>query len=145
MERQLRGHRAVFTGFLSQEELARIYASADVFVFPSTTDTFGNVVLEAQASGIPVVVTDQGGPQELVLPGRSGLVISGNDTGALTEAMRFLVERPEIRRALGFAAREFTLDGKLNPAEQFSTFFEASTDLPSPNVEAGDLLVGSAA
>src|SRR3954469_23986101 len=57
---------AFFTGYLRGTELARAYASADVFVFPSTTDTFGNVILEAQASGLPVVVSDSGGPKELV-------------------------------------------------------------------------------
>jgi glycosyltransferase involved in cell wall biosynthesis len=61
-ERRLLGYNAIFTGFLSQADLACVYASADALVFPSTTDTFGNVVLEAQASGLPVVVTDKGGP-----------------------------------------------------------------------------------
>ena len=51
------------------------YASADVFVFPSTTDTFGNVVLEAQASGLPVIVSDQGGPRELFKDGQSGFIV----------------------------------------------------------------------
>ena len=55
---------AFFTGYLSGTELATAYASADVFVFPSTTDTFGNVILEAQACGLPVVVSDSGGPKE---------------------------------------------------------------------------------
>ena len=57
---------AVFTGYLSGKDLATAYASADIFVFPSTTDTFGNVILEAHASGLPVVVSDSGGPKELV-------------------------------------------------------------------------------
>ncbi|MFL6530851.1 MAG: glycosyltransferase, partial [Chthoniobacterales bacterium] len=57
---------AAFTGYLSGEDLAMAYASADLFVFPSTTDTFGNVIIEAQASGLPVIVSDAGGPQELV-------------------------------------------------------------------------------
>jgi hypothetical protein len=49
---------AIFTGYLGGEDLAKAYASADLFAFPSTTDTFGNVILEAQASGIPVIVSD---------------------------------------------------------------------------------------
>ena len=53
-----------YTGYLNGKELATAYASADIFVFPSTTDTFGNVVLEAQAAGLPCVVSDHGGPQE---------------------------------------------------------------------------------
>ena len=68
-----------FTGMLEGEELARAYASGDCMVFPSTTDTFGNVVLEAQASGLPVIVTDQGGPAEIVRRHDSGIVV---DLGA---------------------------------------------------------------
>jgi glycosyltransferase involved in cell wall biosynthesis len=72
---ELRGRfpEAIFTGYLSGLDLAAAYASADVFVFPSTTDTFGNVILEAQACGLPCVVSDQGGPRELVR-GRGGRV-----------------------------------------------------------------------
>ena len=69
----------IFTGFLRGEELSRAYASSDLFVFPSTTDTFGNVVLEAMASGLPVVVSDKGGPKEIVQHGRTGLVTRARD------------------------------------------------------------------
>jgi glycosyltransferase involved in cell wall biosynthesis len=65
---------AIFTGYLGGEDLARAYASADFFVFPSTTDTFGNVILEAQASGIPVIVSDVGGPRDLVSHGVDGYI-----------------------------------------------------------------------
>src|SRR5437868_3959332 len=65
---------AIFTGYLRGKELAAAYASADVFVFPSTTDTFGNVVIEAQASGVPVIVSDTGGPKELVEENVNGVV-----------------------------------------------------------------------
>ncbi len=72
----LREHlpRAEFTGVLRGEELARAYAGMDVFVFPSHTDTFGNVVLEALASGVPAVVTPDGGPRSLVQHGRTGMI-----------------------------------------------------------------------
>ena len=58
MRQALVDYSCTFTGYLDGEDLAAVYASSDLFVFPSTTDTFGNVVLEAQASGIPVIVTD---------------------------------------------------------------------------------------
>ncbi|HEV3074810.1 MAG TPA: glycosyltransferase, partial [Thermoanaerobaculia bacterium] len=67
LARRYRRPEILFTGFLHGEDLARAYAGADVFVFPSTTDTFGNVVLEAQAAGLPAIVSDRGGPQEIVL------------------------------------------------------------------------------
>jgi phosphatidylinositol alpha 1,6-mannosyltransferase len=68
--------QADFPGVLSGVSLAEAYASMDVFAFPSETDTFGNVVVEAAASGVPAVVTDKGGPKFLVEPGVSGTVAS---------------------------------------------------------------------
>jgi glycosyltransferase involved in cell wall biosynthesis len=70
---------AVFTGVLNREAVADVFASADIFVFPSRTDTAGNVVLEAQASGVPVAVTDAGGPRENMIPGATGIVRADDD------------------------------------------------------------------
>jgi glycosyltransferase involved in cell wall biosynthesis len=97
---------AIFTGYLSGEDLARAYASAGVFVFPSTTDTFGNVILEAQAAGLPCVVSDQGGPRELVTDGADGFVTRGGDLAELCEAVRQLCVDPNMRRTMGAAARK---------------------------------------
>ena len=68
------GRAATFLGWLGGDALAAAYASADMFLFCSATDTFGQVVLEAQASGLPVVAVAAGGPAELVTHGRSGLL-----------------------------------------------------------------------
>ena len=68
-------HRAEFTGVLRGEELARAYANMDLFVFPSHTDTFGNVVLEALASGVPAIVTPDGGPKTIVRDGETGRIV----------------------------------------------------------------------
>lgn len=97
---------AIFTGYLSGEDLARAYASADVFVFPSTTDTFGNVILEAQAAGLPCVVSDQGGPRELVTDGADGFVTRGGDLAELSGAVRRLCVDRNMRRTMGAAARK---------------------------------------
>src|SRR5438034_5370134 len=70
---------AFFTGYLRGKDVAMAYASADIFVFPSTTDTFGNVIIEAQASGVPVVVSDSGGPKELVEDKANGLITKSRD------------------------------------------------------------------
>ena len=96
----------IFTGYLSGKELASAYASADIFVFPSTTDTFGNVILEAQAAGLPCVVSDQGGPRELVSDGQDGFVTRGGDSGELCEAVRKLCADRNLRGAMGAAARK---------------------------------------
>jgi glycosyltransferase involved in cell wall biosynthesis len=96
---------AIFTGYLSGVELATAYASADLFVFPSTTDTFGNVIIEAQASGLPCLVSDQGGPRELVEDGVDGVITRGGDLAALTEAVRRLSTDEALRRSMGVASR----------------------------------------
>src|SRR5207248_9636784 len=70
---------AVFTGYLLGKALAAAYASADVFDCPSTTDTFGNVVIEAQASGVPVIVSDTGGPKWLVASKVNGVLTNSHD------------------------------------------------------------------
>ena len=95
----------IFTGYLSGEELATAYASADVFVFPSTTDTFGNVILEAQAAGLPCVVSDQGGPRELVADGEDGFITRGGDLEELCAAVRKLCADAALRQSMGAAAR----------------------------------------
>ncbi len=68
--------RASLPGILRGEDLARAYASMDAFVFPSATDTFGNVVLEAMASGVPAIVTREGGPKYLICGGENGQLAS---------------------------------------------------------------------
>ncbi len=99
-------HPAIaFPGFVKGKELARAYASADVFVFPSTTDTYGNSVLEAQASGLPALVSDEGGPKEIILPEQSGLVLPGHDVRAWQKAMRELALNSELRARMASAAR----------------------------------------
>lgn len=107
MKRQLTGLPVTFTGYLSGDALATLYASCDVFVFPSTTDTFGNVVLEAQASGLPVIVSDAGGPVENVLDGETAVVVPGGDPIAFADAMAALASDPGRRRQMGRRARTF--------------------------------------
>ncbi|PYL49115.1 MAG: histidinol-phosphatase, partial [Verrucomicrobia bacterium] len=101
---------AFFTGYLRGKELATAYASADVFVFPSTTDTFGNVILEAQASGLPVVVSDSGGPKELVADNVNGLITRSHDAQDFTRAIRMLVTNRALRERMANSARDSVTD-----------------------------------
>jgi len=99
--------QAEFTGVLEGEALARAYANMDVFAFPSRTDTFGNVVLEAMASGVPVVVTNSGGPKYIVRHGIDGFVArSGTEFVDYTAQ---LLRRPQELAAMRQAAREHAL------------------------------------
>jgi glycosyltransferase involved in cell wall biosynthesis len=107
MRREMAETPCLFTGYLEGEDLAAVFASGDLFLFPSTTDTFGNVVLEAQASGLPVIVTDSGGPQENVLHGKTGLIVPAHDEEAFYQAVDELVSHPERLPEMGRAARDY--------------------------------------
>ena len=97
---------ACFTGYLAGLELAKAYASSDIFVFPSTTDTFGNVVIEAFASGLPAVVSDTGGPRELVEDGRTGYITKSLDADDFGAALQRLIEDPKLRETMSKNARQ---------------------------------------
>jgi glycosyltransferase involved in cell wall biosynthesis len=101
LERNLPG--ATLTGVLTGEALARAYADVDIFLFPSRTDTFGNVVQEALASGVPAVVTNEGGPRFIVRHGVSGLV-SADDREFCQNAV-VLASNERVRSEMGRAGR----------------------------------------
>ncbi|PYL08068.1 MAG: histidinol-phosphatase [Verrucomicrobia bacterium] len=117
---------AFFTGYLKGTELATAYASADIFVFPSTTDTFGNVILEAQACGLPVVVSDSGGPKELVEHTANGLITKSHDVEDFVHAIRALVTDSALRERMGRSARQSVIDRSWPSA--FGKFW-AATDV----------------
>lgn len=98
---------ACFTGTLSRVAVAQAFASADLFVFPSRTDTAGNVVLEAQASGLPVVVSEAGGPHENMVDGATGLVCAGTWPRTWSDAIARLLGDDDLRRDMGKAARAY--------------------------------------
>ncbi len=89
-----------FLGELRDDALADVYATADVFCFPSTTDTFGQVILEAAASGLPAVAAGAGGGLELVRSGETGLVVPPDDPTAFMHALLELAENENLRLAL---------------------------------------------
>jgi glycosyltransferase involved in cell wall biosynthesis/predicted metal-dependent phosphoesterase TrpH len=98
------GEHATFLGWLEGDALADAYASADLFLFASRTDTFGQVLLEAQASGLPVVAVAEGGPCSIVADGVTGLLVPADAT-ALADAVVALASDPDARARLAGAAR----------------------------------------
>ena len=100
----------IFVGFLHGEELARAYASSDIFFFPSESETFGNVTLEAMASGLPAVNAISSGSNSLVEEGVTGHLVSARDEQALAARLAALAEDPVLRQRMGEAARTRALD-----------------------------------
>jgi glycosyltransferase involved in cell wall biosynthesis len=107
LERSLAGYAVTFTGYLTGEALATAYASADVFAFPSHTETFGQVVQEAMASGVPVVGFDAEGVRDLVSSGETGLLARDHSPHTFAEALRSVLYSDELRAALGAQAHTF--------------------------------------
>ncbi|TQV94135.1 hypothetical protein V2A60_002804 [Cordyceps javanica] len=97
--------KVVFTGFKVGEELAAYYASADVFLHCSVTETFGLVVLESMASGVPVVARDEGGPSDIIAHGDTGFLVGPDDVdGFVAKAARLAADKA-LRARMGEAAR----------------------------------------
>lgn len=106
-EKNTWAHKGVhLLGPKHKDELSAIYASSDFFIFPSLTDTLGQVVMEAQSSGLPVLVSNKGGPQSIVRQSdyKSGLVLPGDDRRAWLDAMHRLSDDTSLRASMGEAA-----------------------------------------
>jgi glycosyltransferase involved in cell wall biosynthesis len=111
LENTFSGMNVQFTGFLHGEELAQAYASSDIFVFPSPNETFGNVVLEAMASGLPVVVPASGGIVDFVTHGRNGLMFASDDQDSQLHQVGKLIFHNELRQSIAAQARIYA-EGK---------------------------------
>ena len=104
MSKELKKTNTRFLGFRHGDELSTIYASCDIFAFTSTTDTLGQVVMEAQASGQTVIVTDKGGPQEVVEHGTTGFVLSSKSVSDWVDTLEMLIADDATRQRMGKAA-----------------------------------------
>lgn len=101
---------AIFLGYLSGKDLSAAYASSDIFVFPSTTETFGNVTLEAMASKIPPVCAREGGAYGIIKEGITGLIAEPRDAESLSEKLLFLIDNPDKRDEISSMAYNFSMD-----------------------------------
>ncbi|SEM91241.1 glycosyltransferase family 4 protein [Lihuaxuella thermophila] len=101
--------RTTFTGYLNGKALAEAYANADLFVFPSSTETFGNVVLEALASGTPAIGARSGGVQEIIQDGITGTLCTPRSPRRTMEAIAELLSNPNLLRQMSLNARKYAL------------------------------------
>lgn len=125
---------AIFTGYLDGDELATAYASADVFFFPSETETFGNVTLEAMASGLPAVCANATGSNALVEHGRTGFLAPPTDAAAFEEYVRELVVDAALRERMSIASRsragEYAWDAVLERMLRYYLMLQAEPEKP---------------
>lgn len=133
MQRDLAAHDAVFLGFRHGEELSTIYASSNLFLFPSTTDTLGQVVMESQSVGLPVIVTDQGGPSEVVDDLSTGFVLPATPAAhnRWADTIAQLICDPELRHRMGEAGK-----AKMAPMtirHSFEHFWQVHEEVVSAN------------
>ncbi|MBZ0292714.1 MAG: glycosyltransferase family 1 protein [Anaerolineae bacterium] len=108
LETLFEGTDTYFMGYQYGDDLSHAFASADVFAFTGTRETFGQVVQEAMASGLPCVVINQGGVIDLVIEGETGYICP-DDPAAFAQAVRNLYENPALREQMGFQARLIAL------------------------------------
>src|SRR5207248_6828650 len=104
MKRSLAGLPVYFTGVQGDAALARIYASSDLFVFPSRTDTLGQVVMEAQACGLPAIVSSEGGPKETVVDEITGRILTSTDASDWCDAISSILDDEPRRQRMALAA-----------------------------------------
>lgn len=119
--------RAEFTGVLRGEVLAEAYAGMDLFVFPSHTDTFGNVVLEALASGVPAIVTRDGGPPSIVCDGVTGRIA---DDAKFSTAIAAILHDADLHTRMRLAARDYALSASWNAV--FDRVYRAYDEILEP-------------
>ncbi|MAI06841.1 MAG: glycosyl transferase family 1 [Alphaproteobacteria bacterium TMED87] len=98
---QKRLPKAIFTGFLEGNDLAKAYASSDIFFNPSQTETFGNVTLEAMASGLPCLCANATGSRSLVVNGQNGYLIDPNNVPLYAQTLTKMINNPKYRKLMG--------------------------------------------
>jgi glycosyltransferase involved in cell wall biosynthesis len=126
MKKALEGLPVYFLGYQNDSTLPALYASSDLFVFPSKTDTLGQVVIESQAAGLPVLVSNVGGPQEVMDDGITGLVLAAENPQVWTDAIdELLNDEPRRARMSRTASQRMT---RFSLAKTFEAFWEEHFD-----------------
>jgi glycosyltransferase involved in cell wall biosynthesis len=143
MKKKLAGTPVYFLGFQNDAQLGALYAGSDLFVFPSRTDTLGQVVMEAQSSGIPVLVSNEGGPKEMMEDGLTGMVLPATDSRLWAATIDLLLSDESRRRRMSHQA---TLRAKQYSLERtFEAFWADHLAIVEPPAEARSAVPAPAA
>ncbi len=134
MQKKLAGTPAYFLGYQNDAQLGKLYASSDLFVFPSRTDTLGQVVMEAQASGLPAIVSTEGGPREVIVEGQTGVMLPATDARLWARTIDLLLTDREKLGQMSRAAP--TLTKRFSLEETFDAFWAEHLAAVEPPAEA---------
>jgi glycosyltransferase involved in cell wall biosynthesis len=136
---------AVYTGYLGVKELAEVYASSDLLLFPSTTETFGNVVLEALSSGVPAVVSDEGGCKEIVEQSNGGLVAKAKNAEDFYMCCKLMLENPTLYHQFRKNGLDYALQQDWDQINNrvIREYYAIANTTSRPSQETAPILVGS--
>jgi glycosyltransferase involved in cell wall biosynthesis len=147
MKKTLAGLPVYFLGIQDDQSLPGLYASSDLFVFPSETDTLGQVVIESQAAGLPVLVSNKGGPKEVMDDGITGLVLPGDNVDRWVEAICGLLNDDAKRQRMSRTASQRMT--RFSLAKTFEAFWEehvraaGGAETQTPAVKVEEVAVGA--
>ncbi|HTW94110.1 MAG TPA: glycosyltransferase [Tepidisphaeraceae bacterium] len=133
MQARLAGLPAYFLGYQNDAQLGALYASSDLFVFPSRTDTLGQVVIEAQSCGLPVLVSDEGGPREVMDDQVTGIVLPGADATAWAKGIERLLDDDALRQRMSRTAPQRM--SRFCLAKTFEAFWDRHVAAANATVE----------
>jgi len=127
---------AIFLGKLNHHDLAKLYASSTLFVFPSHSETYGNVVIEAMASSLPCIIADGGGSADLITESVTGFKCKPQDAAAFVNRIIYLLQDNRLRKEIGHAGLQFSKS--IDWSSLANTYFE---DLEQMNRTANDSII----
>ena len=133
LEREFQGTHTLFTGFMHGEELSKAYASADAFIFPSVTETLGLVILEAMASGLPVIAAESGPTMEQVKHMKNGLIFRSEDLKSMENAIKLLNDKELLQTMKKNARREAEQNGWDKASQQLLDFYYKTINIYNSN------------
>lgn len=133
LESLFKGTKTTFTGFLQGQALSKAYATGDAFIFPSTSETFGLVISESMASGVPVVAAESGPTLEQIIPHETGMVFRSGETASMLEALQILDHPLKLKEMSLKARREAEKYSWTNATLQLLDFYEETIRLAEEN------------
>lgn len=133
LEKEFQGTHTLFTGFLHGEELSKAYASADAFIFPSVTETLGLVILEAMASGLPVIAAESGPTMEQVKHKENGLIFENENLESMENAIKLLDDKELLQTMKKNARREAEQFSWNKASQQLLDFYYEAAYMHNPN------------